>query len=207
MYAIVHKNRVIVGPMEWKQKYFTDVLKIRHRIEANIPGAAPEILPYIIDTDTKICNVIENKPDIDFMTEYHYGPLWDLSSDIVIANYDVKDIEIHDARNNYRIIAANERYKKEVSGLKVIIQNTEVSIDTSREGRTIFIQKLLTMQDSDIINWKFPETWLSISKTELQSIVKAASDYIQTAFDWEKTINILINNAQTKQQLKEIQMV
>lgn len=206
MYAIVYKNRVTVGPMDWKQKYFTDVLKIRHKIEANIPGIAPETLPYIIDSDTKIFPVIEQKPEIDFMTEHHYGPLWDFYSDKIIANYEVKDIEISVARNNFRIIAANERYKKETAGLKVMIQNTEVSIDTSREGRTIFIQKLLTMQDTDIINWKFPECWLEISKIELQSIVKASSDYIQSAFDWEKDVNVLIDNAQTKDQLKQIQM-
>ena len=206
-YAIIYKNRVIVGPMDWKQKYLTDVLKIRHRIEANIPGVAPEILPYSIDSDTYIQTVIENKPEIDFMTEYHYGPLWDLTPDVVIANYEVKDIEIPDARNNFRTIAANTRYNKEISGLKLTVQDLEVSIDTSREGRNIFIQKYILMNETETINWKFPEGWLDISKNELKTIVESASNHIQSAFDWEKDINVLIDTAEAKEQLKEIQIV
>jgi hypothetical protein len=103
-YAIVHKGRVIVGPLAWAQKYYTDVLKIRHRITANIPGKAPEELPYVIDENTKIHAVEENKPEVDLMTQYHYGPLWDLTGDVVVANYEVREQTIEDARNNFRAL-------------------------------------------------------------------------------------------------------
>lgn len=206
-FAIVHKNKVIIGPMDWKQKYFTDVLKIRHKVESNIPAVVPVTLPYIIDEDTYINRVIENKPEIDFMTEYHYGPLWNITSDAVIANYEVKDIEISDARNNFRVIAANERYKKEVSGLKITIQDTGVSIDTSRDGRRIFTERYIVMSDNEIINWKFPEAWLELSKTDIRDIIISITSYVQSVFDWEKSINIAIDSAQTKEQLKDISMV
>lgn len=205
-YAIVHKNRVIIGPMDWKQKYFTDVLKIRHKIESSIPATEPDKLPFIINEETYIHRTIENKPEIDFMTEYHYGPLWEITNDVIIANYEVKDIEIPDARNNFKIIAANKRYNKEVSGLKITVNGVEVSVDTSREGRNLFIQKLLVMADDEVVNWKFPESWLELSKNDLKYIISQSSNYIQSAFDWEKNINNAIDAAISKSELKGINM-
>ena len=207
LYAIVHKNRVIVGPLAWAQKYYTDVLKIRHRITANIPGEPPEILPYVVDADTSIHSVVDNTPSYDAMTQYLYGPTWDLSADIIAANYEVREQEIADARNNFRAVAAFERYKKEVSGAKATVQSLEVSIDTSRDGRNIFVQKYTLMSDGDIVNWKFPEGWLTLTKADLGSVVQAGVLHIQGAFDWEKSIDDQINAAQNAQELHAIPIV
>lgn len=205
-YAIVHKGRVIVGPLAWAQKYYTDVLKIRHRITANIPGKAPEELPYVIDENTKIHAVEENKPEVDVMTQYHYGPLWDLSGDVVVANYEIREQTIEDARNNFRAYAAHERYKKEVSGTKVTIQDTEVTVDTTREGRAAFVQKYSLIGDEDVVNWKFPEGWLTLTKDDLAAVTLAADLHVQQAFDWEKTINDEINAAETAEELHAIEI-
>jgi hypothetical protein len=206
LYVIVHKGRVVLGPLAWAQKYYTDVLKIRHRVQANIPGQAPETLPYVIDEDTKIHLVEENKPNFDAMTEYHYGPLWDLSNDVVIANYEVKQQEIEVSRNNFRNLAAFERYKKEITGVKVTIQDTEVTGDTSREGRNTFLQKLAVMGDEEVANWKFPEGWLALTKTNLNTVVQAGAAHIQAAFDWEKEINDQIDAAETAEELHAIEI-
>lgn len=201
LYAIVHKNRVIIGPMDWSQKYFTSALKIRHRIDANIPGNPPENLPYEIDSDTRIHLVIENKPSINDLIEYHYGPIWDLSNDVITANYEIRDIDIESARNNFRQIAAAKRYTIEVSGTKISIQNKEITLDTSRDGRNIFIQKFLLMNDTDTVNWKFPEGWLTLTKSELGLIVSEGANHIQNAFNWEQKINLLIDQCQTLDEL------
>jgi hypothetical protein len=207
MYAIVYKNRVVLGPMGWSQRYFTNALKIRHRITANIPGKPPSQMPYRIDNDTAIHDVIENKPEFDIMTQGIEGPYWDVSSDTIIANYVVKDQPIESVRNNLRKIAAGERYKKEISGVKVEVRSMFVTCDTSREGRHIFIQKLLLMNTGDTVNWKFPEGWLILSKNELAMIVSAGAAHIQAAFDWENSINDLINQATTINALNAIEIV
>jgi hypothetical protein len=207
MYAIVHKNRVILGPMAWSQKYFTSILKIRHRITANIPGQPPAVLPYKINEETAIHNVEENRPNFDTMTQGLEGPHWDLSNDVVIANYIVQDQTIESARNNFRTIAGYERFKKETSGVKVTVQGTEVTCDTSREGRHIFIQKLLLMKADDKVNWKFPEGWLNLSRDELGMIVSAGAAHIQGAFDWERIINDQIDQAMTADELHAIEII
>jgi hypothetical protein len=207
LYAIAHKNRVIVGPMNWSQKYFMDVLKIRHKIQANIPGKEPSELPLILDEHTIIYSVIEHKPEIDNMTHYHYGPIWDLSSNKAIANYEVRELSIDSARNNFKHLLSSERYKREISGFKTTIQGIEITLDTSREGRNIFLQKFLLMSDTDTANWKFPECWLTLTKEELGYIVRQGANHIQSAFDWEKEINLQIDLCNTSEELKLLNIV
>lgn len=207
-YAIVHKNRVILGPVSWSQKYFKTVLKVRHRIDANnIPVNAPSELPLEIDADTKIHAVTEVRPEFNPMVEYLQGPIWDFTNDVIVANYNVLDIPIENARQNFRDLAALERYKKEEAGTTTTLQDTEIFLDTSREGRNIFLQKYLLMGDEDVINWKFPQAWLSITKEELGFVIFVGSSWIQAAFDWEKDINDQINAAETKEQLLAIEIV
>lgn len=206
LYAIVHKGRVVLGPLAWAQKYYTDVLKIRHRIQANIPGQAPETLPYVINEETEIREVQEVRPDLDAMTQYHYGPLWDLTGDVIIANYEIRDQELDFSRNNFRAVAAFERYKKEISNVKTTIQGKEVTLDTSRDGRAIFLQRYSLMSDNEVVNWKFPEGWLQLTKSELGSAVQAGLTHIQSAFDWEKDINDQIDAANTAEELHAIEI-
>jgi hypothetical protein len=206
MYAVVYKDRVIVGPMDWNRGIFQGSLE-KEKITATLPRVAPEELPYTVNEDAKIYNVEEVRPEMNPMVEFYYGPLWEITETKVIANYEVVDSPIESARINFKQQAADERYKKEVSGTKLNIQNTEVTIDTSRDGRNIFVQKYALMADGETVNWKFPESWLTLTKTELGQIVAAGATHIQSAFDWEKTINDEIDAATTKEELLAIEIV
>jgi hypothetical protein len=206
MYAVVYKGNVIVGPMEWNRAIFTGSLS-KEGVDVTLPRVAPETLPYVINEDSKICLVNENRPEMNPMVEYYYGPIWDITGDIAIANYDVMDSPVEFAKVNFKNQAADVRYKKEISGTKINIQNTEVTIDTTRDGRNIFVQKYSLMGDNETVNWKFPQGWLTLTKSELGSIVAAGASHIQTVFDWEKTINDQIDAATTKEQLLSIQIL
>jgi hypothetical protein len=207
LYAIKHKNRVVLGPLEWDKKYFEKVLKIRHSIDIELPFRQPLTLPFIIDENTSIHEAIVSRPDLDPMMQAYYGPLWDVSGDVIVANYEVHDHTIEDARNNFRTLAAAERYSKEISSVKVEIQGIEVTADTSRAGRNIFLQKFMLMGDAEVVNWKFPEGWLTLTKAELGMIVQAGAAHIQAAFDWEKSINDQIDAAETAEELYAIEIV
>jgi hypothetical protein len=179
----------------------------RQNIAVGLPRVAPDSVPLVINEDARICGVIEQRPEINPMVEYHYGPLWDLTGDVAIANYDVYDTPVDFAKPNFRGQAADERYKRETSGVAVEIQGTTVTADTSREGRSIFLQALSTMPDGSTINWKFPEGWFVLTKAELSQVVQAGVSHIQSAFDWEKGINDQIDVASTKEQLLAIEIV
>jgi hypothetical protein len=206
MYAVVYKDKVIVGPMVWNRGIFEGSLE-RKDIKTSLPRVAPEQLPFVINEDAKIMLVEENRPEMNPMVEYYYGPLWDVSGEKAIANYEVHDSPIAFAQVNFRQQAADERWKKEIVGTKINIQNTEVTIDTSRDGRNIFVQKYSLMADNETVNWKFPEGWLTLTKAELGQIVNAGAAHIQSAFDWEKTINEQIDAATTKEELLAIEIV
>jgi hypothetical protein len=206
MYAVVYKNRVIVGPMVWNRAIFQGSLE-KEKIKVQLPRVAPENLPYIINEDAKIMLVEENRPPLNPLVEYYYGPLWDLTGNKAVANFEVNDTAIESARYNLKQQAAEERWKRETAGTKTVIQNIEVTVDTSRDGRNIFVQKYALMADDELVNWKFPERWLTLSRSELGQAITAGATYVQSCFDWERSISDQIDSSLTKQELLAIKIV
>lgn len=204
MYAVVYKNRVIVGPMDWNRGIFQGSLE-KEGIKNTIPRVPPEQLPYIVTEDAKVMSVIENRPTINPMVEYYYGPLWEITETNAVANYEIHDSPLDGAKVNFRNQAADERYKKEISGTKVTLNGIKVSLNTDRASRDQFVQKLVAI-GQNTINWKFPEAWLTLSKTDLETIVETIDNHVQTAFDWEFSKNQEIDAATTKQELVAIQI-
>lgn len=206
MYAVIYDNRVLVGPMDWNRGMFQGALE-RKNIQYPLPRYAPDNLPLIIDEHAKIMQVHENRPTMNPLVEYYYGPLWDITDDVVNANYEVHDSPIESMRYNLKQLAAQERYRKEVLGTTATIQDQLVTIDTNRGARDVFVQKYLLMANSDTVNWKFPEGWLTLTKQDLGLAVQAGDQYIQSCFDWELDIVEQIDLAETKEELLAITIV
>lgn len=203
MYAVIYDNRVLVGPMNWNRGMFQGALE-RKGIQYPLPRTAPDNLPLTINEHAKIMRVDEIRPTMNPLVEFYYGPLWDITEETAIANYEVHDSPIESMRYNLKQVAAQERYKREVLGTTTTIQDQTVTIDTNRGARDIFVQKYLLMTDSDLVNWKFPEGWLTLTKQDLGTVVQAGAQYIQSCFDWELNIAEQIDLAQTKQDLLAI---
>lgn len=203
MFAVVYKNRVVVGPMAWNRSLFQGALE-RQGVQSMIPRTAPDVLPLVLTNDAKICRVEEVRPELNPMTQFYYGPLWDVSGDTAIATYEVHDTPIEFARVNFKTQAADERWKKEVSGTALEIQGQTVTINTDRETVKTYAFKYSMMADGDTIAWKFPEAWLTLTKAEFASVVQKANDHVQSAFDWEKEIADQIDQAMTAEQLVAI---
>lgn len=188
MFALVHKNKVLSGPRSWSREFFVDLLKRKNIGVKYFPKKPTEELPFIIDADTKVVKVEEVREDINSMIEYHRGPIWDLSGDIAVATYEAVEQPLDFAKGNYKNLAASKRYEKEVAGTRVTVQDHEVTIDTTRDGRNVFVQQFTLMGENDIVNWKFPEVWLTLNKIEFGSIVAAGATHIRECFDWEKNL-------------------
>lgn len=206
MYAVIHKDKVIIGPKEWNRSFFSFRFQQLKISAPMMPRTAPSEMPFVVDENTRIVPASVIYEEINPMIQYHRGPIWVINEDSATATYVATDTPIEQARANFRNQAADERYKKEVSVTKMTIQDLEVSLDTSRDGRNIFIQKFSLMSDTDTANWKFPEGWLTLTKAELGSIVQAAAAHIQSAFDWEKGINDQIDTATNAEELLAIEI-
>lgn len=207
MYAIVHKNTVIAGPIEWNRAFFSVALERIGVENALLPRAPYESFPHAIDSETAVHKVSELRDEFNPMAQYLRGPLFTITDSEVVARYEVVDTEIQFARNNFKEQAAAERYKREVAGTKVTIQNQEVSVTTQRAEREDFTKKVAFLNDTDVVNWKFNEGWLQINKAELLQISSAIESHVQSSFDWEKSISDQINAAQTAQELLAIQII
>lgn len=207
MYAVVYKNSVIAGPIDWNRAFFSFALDQVGVSNVALPRTPYESFPHVIDSDTVIHKVTEVRDEFNPMVQYLRGPLFTITDTEVVARYEVMNTEIEFARNNFKEQAATERYKKEVAGTKVVIQNQELFVTTRRIEREDFAKKASLLNDTGTVNWKFSEGWLQVNKAELLQIATAIEAHVQSAFDWEKSISDQIDAAQSAQELLAIQIV
>lgn len=204
MFIITHNNNVILGPMRWNRFRFENQIKEELEIEVTLPQVFDaDVLE--ISTEVKIYRVIrEARTDFNARTQFLNGPFWQFTDNGAIANYMAENLSVDAVKNQMKSQVAAERYAKEISGVKIALQDTEVTIDTSRGNRDIFVQKYLLMGDADTVQWKFPECWLTLSKTDLGAIVQAGANHVQVAFDWESAKIVEVDGCSTLDQLNSI---
>jgi hypothetical protein len=203
MYVLVYKDRVLVGPRDWNYGIFEDALG-RLGINMYLPRTPPDSFPFVINDETRITNSVLTMPNYNQKIERTHGPYWDTTVDPIQGTYGVATLDVEFIRPKLKDMVAAERYRKENLGIKITIQNTEVSINTSRGNRDIFIQKYFLMTENETVKWKFPECWLTLTKQDLGQIVSAGARYIQDCFDWEASKNNEIAIAQTPADLDSI---
>lgn len=202
MFVLIHKNRVISGPRDWNNKMFEHALREEANIVQSVSIAEPEQFPYVIDSDTVIKKVELIYPEYNKKIQYAEGPFWDLSGDIVIGTFEVKDNPIEPVKNVLKNRIAGVRYFQEIEGTKETIQGKEVTISTTRESRANYSAQIALMGDS--INWKFPEGWMVLTKSELQSVADAAYVFVQNKYNEEYAKVQQIDAATSLQELDAI---
>jgi hypothetical protein len=205
-YLLVENKEIIhLGPLFWRHRFIQselDDLEIEYAVSPVEPNA------YLKITDSLEIFPIESitQPSYDSTYEQLVGPLWTFT-DVAIGAYTVTSRELNVVKSVLKGFAAAERYKKEVAGVSVTIQGQEVVVDTSRDGRNIFVQKYQLMADTDIVQWKFPTIWLTLSKTDLGLAVTAGATYVEAQFVWEQRIANQIEAAVTVDELKAVVIV
>ena len=204
-FALVHNNFVSIGPRLWNKLLFEEALKEECEVTYTLPTRNDEGIPFIIASNIMILPVVSlPEPSFNSKIQRLDGPYWVLTNTKAQMSFTVTDLPIEAVKNQLKVIVANNRYTKEVGGIKMTIQDIEVSIDTARGSREIFFNAYNSMEPSETINWKFPECWLTLTKDELGSIVVAGKLHIQTCFDWERNKDQEIDAAQTLQALDAI---
>jgi hypothetical protein len=204
MFVIVYNNSVILGPMRWNKFRFENEILEECEVTKSLPNKNEDQV-ITVSENIKIYPV-QGSPNPQFnpIIEHLNGPFWEFTETHAISSYQVQSLPIDAVKNTLKSETATERYSREIAGIKITIQETEVTIDTNRGDRDIFVQKFLLMSESDTVQWKFPEGWLTLSKTELGTIVSAGSNHVQSQFDWEATKIAEIDACETLEQLSEI---
>jgi hypothetical protein len=206
MYVVIYKDRVVLGIIPWDNQYIMDVMRSRYRETIEIPYTEPNIseFPLQINDNVKIYPAEEDRTQaINPLVEYYYGPSWEFLENKVIAHYTVNPHDLSSAKNNYRDKASLVRYQKEISGTTVTINDHEYFVETDRTLRTKYAEKLISMEED--VNWKFQDQWVILSKADMQMIVNAINAHVQSTFDEEYYLNLLIEQAESLEDLLAIE--
>lgn len=200
MFVIAYNDTVILGPMKWNRDRFQNEIEEECEVITSLPYTNEDAI--IVNQDIKIYPV-QSAPNPTFnpKIEFLHGPFWEFTETHAISSYIVQDKSLSAVKNELKALTAQERWKKEISGVKVTVQNIEITADTNRGDRDIFIQQYLLMSESDTVMWKFPEAWLELTKTELGTIVGTGAYHVKQAFVWEQDLAMQIDACTTLSEL------
>lgn len=206
-YVVKYKDRVVLGIIPWNNKYIMDVMRIRHNELIEIPSIEPEEskFPLVVNQDITIYPAEEDRPGaINPLIEFYQGPTWEFLENKVIAHYQVLPLDLNSVKQNYKAKAAFLRYKKEIVGTKINLDGIEYTVETNRESRSKYVERLTSMGETSI-NFKFQEGWVSLTKENMQSVVAAIESHVQSCFNEEYAFNVTIDAAQTTEELLAIE--
>ena len=208
MFVVVHNGYVTLGPKNWNKLSFEEELRDECEVEYTLPTRNDARDPIIINANTSILPVVSiDTPNLNGKIQRLDGPYWNFSETQAEMYYTAGDLPLDYVKSNLKNEVAAKRYEKETAGIKMTIQSTEVTVDTARGSRDIFLDTYNVLGENDTINWKFPEIWLTLTKAELGSLVAAGVAHIQYCFNWEKTKADEIDACTTLAELDAITIV
>jgi hypothetical protein len=203
---VENKQTVLLGPIFWRHRFIQNELDDLD-IDYTVPPVEPNAYLKITDNIEVYPIAAITSDPIDTRFEQLAGPFWNFDNQIATGHYTTAPKSLDTIKSEFLQLTANERYRKEIAGAQVTVQDTVVTVDTSRDGRNIFVQKYTLMSDTDTVQWKFPETWLTLTRSELGTVVAAGAAHIQSQFDWESAIAAQITSAATVDDLRSIVIV
>ena len=209
---VENRQSVLLGPINWKPRFIQsefDDLEVPFMVPPVEQGYinVDQVLGENSTTGIEIFPLVEvNVPAIDEVYQHLAGPFYTYQDNQAIANYQALDLDIGVIKQNLVNLTASVRYTKENAGTKYNLNGTEVTLTTERLERGKYFNLLNVVGDS-AINWKFPEGFFQVSKTDVQAIVTTISSYVQSQFDWEVEMISQINSATSLDQLKAIQVL
>lgn len=209
MYVITHHHdydEVLLGPVEWNPRFIASVLRQDLDLsytptlaESDVKKVPFDILPNVRVRPVEFVSEAHNPK-----TQFLIGPYWSYTDDLATATYKANPKDINIIKSELKQELAAVRYEKEISGTKVTIQGKEVTADTNRGSRDIFAQKYLLMGDNDTVEWKFPEGWVTLTKTEMAQVVTAINNHVQNSFTWELQKVNEIDSCETHDYLNDV---
>lgn len=209
-YVLVANNIVINGPRSWNYRSFQNSLEEELEISYTLPITKANTDPIEIANGVVILPVEETRQNYNSKIEYLEGPFWAFSNTLATATYTISSNDISAVKNDLKAKVAVNRYIKETGVLQFTIpsSNTTVTVDTSREGRGIYLEKLqiLTMANIESSTWKFPEGFYTLTASDLAMLVGTGAAFIQAQFDWESAKVAEIDACSTLEELDAVEL-
>jgi len=207
MYVLVYQDHVINGPRPWNYQSFENTLKEDLEIDYKLPVRynQPDII--IVNDDTKIYPAA--------YVDQHYntkiqrpvdGPWWDFTTGIALGSFTIGYKSLDQIKDELKATLKELRYNKEIAGTTTTIRNQTIKLNTSREVRNTLLQKYIVASITDTVNWKFGDTFITLNREELKTVISAIDVYVQSTFDWEFNLVAQIDSCTTPEQLDNIKL-
>ena len=195
MFVIVYNGNVILGPMNWNARRFSEIIEEDCEVSVVLNLKNDEDNIITVNDQIKIYPVTsEANPEYNPRTQMLNGPFWTYTDTHAVSSMQVQSLPLEAIQNFLRQDAGAERWKKQYSGVKVTINGTEYSFATDPVTRTTFHQYLTSGIAS--VNWKIDQvTWITLTAENISAIFTAIVNHIQTAFEWEAAKNTEITAA------------
>jgi hypothetical protein len=201
---VKNKTELILGPIEWKQRFIQSELN-----DLGLSGQLPpvEVGHIVLDNGYELFPIASsNADDYNPIWQELVGPSFTYEEDCAHEVYTKRDRQLSFIKDTLKEQLAAERYRRETSGFTMNVRGQDVFISTAREDRQQFLDIIDTIGEG-YAAWKFNTGFINVIKSDLESIVTARKNHIQTQFMWEKGVHESISIANTIEQLKAINIV
>jgi len=214
-YLIIEKthdgrNFVHLGPKPWNQRIFQSVISDDFDLDFKVPISNDTNQPIIINEKIRIIPILDDlgiTAPLNSKIQKVIGPYYEYNFEETFAKiyFNVVDKLIEEVKDELKLIISSNRYRYEILGITVRIQNQNVTALTTREDRGLYLQAYQLGKDG--ISWKFGNTFLTVSNEDLGIIVNAIADHVQSVFDWEQQKVQEIDNATSLESLDLISLI
>lgn len=195
MFVIVYNERVILGPMTWNARRFSEVINEECGVSTVLDLKNDNETLVVVNNDIKIYPVTGTpEPEYNPRIQYLNGPFWTYTDTHAVYSMVVEHYPIEAIRNFLRQEIADIRWKKQHSGVQVEINGTTYKFPTDPLTRISFHHYLTSGVTS--VNWKVDQyTWITLTDQHISIIFNKIVEHFQNSFDWESNKNDEITQA------------
>jgi len=188
MYALIHNSQLILGPIGYNYRMINSELEDLE-IEYKVAPRDYENVPILVNENTYILpvNQIIEPHDSRFRSVGNFQ--WQVIRENEIPvrvdmTYEVHDKSLEQIKAEYKSQVAPIRREKENTTIEIEINQTPISVSTSREDRLSYVSKLVASPGPHTFKFN-NDVWMQITTTELEYIISQIDLKVQEAFDWE----------------------
>lgn len=204
---VQNKQTVLLGPIEWRPRFIQS--ELNDLFDAGEKATKYTISPtetgYIDCNDGfEIFPITNSTGDAhDPIFEQLEGPFYTYADNQATETYNILDADIWVCKTKLKSKVTSLRRAKQILGTTVTIDDITVNVSTDDTELQKYVAALAVIND-DTINWKFNGEFVQLNSTSLLHIIDTIRAYIQTQFDWEKSLYETIDAAADLPTLQDI---
>jgi hypothetical protein len=195
MFVIVYNGNVILGPMNWNARRFSEVIDEEAGVSIVLDLKNDEEAVVTVNDEIKIYPVTsEPDPDYNKRTQYLHGPFWTFTDTHAVSSMTVEHYPIDAIRNFMKQEVAVARWNKQYANIEVTLDSNVYKFPTDPLTRISFHHYLTSGINK--INWKLDQNnWIELTAEHISIIFNRMVDNLQASFEWESTKNAEIESA------------